>query len=57
MSRTYKIFACSKYGREEIDTAGTDTEAAYLVREYALAYGKEFAMYALNRQEQKELND
>ena len=54
MPRSYKIIACSKYGREEIDTAGSDTEAAYLVKEYALAYGKDFAIYALNKQEQKE---
>ena len=54
MSRTYKIIACSKYGREEIDTAATDTQAAYLVREYSLAFGKDFAIYALNKEEQKE---
>lgn len=54
MSRAYKIVACSKYGREVVDTAATDSQAAYLVREYALAFGKDFAIYALNKEEQKE---
>lgn len=47
----YKIIACSKYGREEVDTAESAEEAAFLVREYAVAFGRDFSLYALNEAE------
>lgn len=43
---TYKIFALSRYGREEIDQAPTRTEASFLIEQYQMAYGSEFSIYS-----------
>ena len=40
----YKIYAISRYGKEQIDEAKTLKEANYLVNEYKLAYGNEFTI-------------
>lgn len=41
----YKIIAKSKYGTEQVDTAKSEKEAQFLVREYQMAYGPEFTVY------------
>jgi hypothetical protein len=43
---THKIFASSRYGREEIDQASTHAEASFLVEQYRIAYGSEFLIYS-----------
>jgi len=41
----YKIIALSKYGKEQVDTADTKSEAEFLAREYQIAYGPTFTIY------------
>lgn len=41
----YKIIAISKYGREQVDTADSMSEAEYLAREYQIAFGPSFTIY------------
>lgn len=43
---TYKIYALSSYGREEIDQASTRDEASFLIEQYSIAYGSEFLIYS-----------
>lgn len=43
---TYKIYALSPYGREEIDQALTYAEASFLIEQYQSAYGSEFSIYS-----------
>ena len=42
----YNIIGESKYGREIIDTAKDKKEAEYLIKEYRMAYGKEWSIYS-----------
>jgi hypothetical protein len=43
---TYKIYALSSYGREEIDQASTYAEASFLIEQYQIAYGSAFSIYS-----------
>jgi hypothetical protein len=43
---TYKIYALSSYGREEIDQASTRAEAYFLIKQYQMAYGSGFSIYS-----------
>jgi hypothetical protein len=43
---TYKIYALSSYGREEIDQASTRDEASFLIEQYQMAYGSGFSIYS-----------
>ena len=43
---TYKIYALTSYGREEIDEASTFEEASFLHEQYRLAYGSAFSIYS-----------
>ena len=36
---TYKIYAITSYGREEIDEASTFEEASFLLEQYQSAFG------------------
>lgn len=46
MKTKYNIIGISKYGREIIDTAKDKKEAEYLIKEYRMAYGKEWSIYS-----------
>lgn len=41
----YKIIAVSQYGREQVDTADSKSEAEFLAREYQIAFGPTFTIY------------
>lgn len=41
----YKIIGVSKYGKEILDEAKDEKETEYLVKEYQLAFGKEWNVY------------
>ena len=41
---TYKIYALTSYGREEIDEASTFEEASFLLEQYQSAFGAEKSM-------------